>query len=131
MKDHPRDSQCYITARNLTNRGLYKKFGEDGPEKTVPLWSARTRRRSSKLQLNELSELRDHSLRDSVNNHKRSEDKENTRFQDIDIQNISNVGDSSLAFLLRLRHFSGGKLSHVGPDLHIAVVYPYGTLFCT
>ncbi|GJS79431.1 reverse transcriptase domain-containing protein [Tanacetum coccineum] len=76
-----------------------------------------------KLQLNELSELRDQAYENSLIY------KEKTKkLHDSKIKNrIFNVGDHVLLFNSRLKIFSGKLKSHWSGPFTIIEVYPYGT----
>nr|GFC71040.1 reverse transcriptase domain-containing protein [Tanacetum cinerariifolium] len=76
-----------------------------------------------KLQLNELSELRDQAYENSLIY------KEQTKkLHDDNIKNrIFNVGDQVLLFNSRLKIFSGKLKSHWSGPFTIAEIYPYGT----
>nr|GFC76538.1 reverse transcriptase domain-containing protein [Tanacetum cinerariifolium] len=77
-----------------------------------------------KLQLNELSELRDQACENSVIYKERTK-----KFQDSKIKNcIFNVGDQLLLFNSRLKIFSGKlKIRWSGP-FTITRVFPYGSI---
>nr|GEY88398.1 reverse transcriptase domain-containing protein [Tanacetum cinerariifolium] len=87
--------------------------------KALPTNDARER----KLQLNELSELRDQAYENSLIY------KEKTKkLHDVKIKNrIFNVGDQVLLFNSRLKIFSGKLKSRWSGPFIIAEVYPYGT----
>nr|GFD18524.1 reverse transcriptase domain-containing protein [Tanacetum cinerariifolium] len=70
-----------------------------------------------KLQLNELSELRDQAYENSLIY------KERTK----KLHRIFNVGDQVLLFNSRLKIFSGKLKSHWSGPFTIAEIYPYGT----
>nr|GEV33746.1 reverse transcriptase domain-containing protein [Tanacetum cinerariifolium] len=76
-----------------------------------------------KLQLNELSELRDQAYENSLF------DKERTKkLHDEKIKNrIFNVGDQVLLFNSRLKIFSGKLSSRWSGPFTISEIYPYGT----
>ncbi|GKA26554.1 reverse transcriptase domain-containing protein, partial [Tanacetum coccineum] len=76
-----------------------------------------------KLQLNELSELRDQAYENSLIY------KENTKkLHDSKIKNrIFNIGDQVLLFNSRLKIFSGKLKSRWSGPFTITEVYPYGT----
>nr|GEV33083.1 reverse transcriptase domain-containing protein [Tanacetum cinerariifolium] len=76
-----------------------------------------------KLQLNELSELRDQAYKNSLIYKEMSKN-----FHDAKIKNrIFNVGDQVLLFNSRLKIFSGKLKSRWSGPFTIAEVYPYGT----
>nr|GEX13843.1 reverse transcriptase domain-containing protein [Tanacetum cinerariifolium] len=76
-----------------------------------------------KLQLNELSELRDQANENSLIYKERTK-----KFHDVKIKNrIFNVGDQVLLFNSRLKIFSGKLKSRWSVPFTIAEVYPYGT----
>ncbi|GJZ66648.1 reverse transcriptase domain-containing protein [Tanacetum coccineum] len=97
--------------------GLKRNVGEDGREKTCFKGDHR------KLQLNELSELRDQAYENSLIY------KEKTKkLHDSKIKNrIFNVGDQVLLFNSRLKIFSGKLKSRWSGPFTITEVYPYGT----
>ncbi|GJS34348.1 hypothetical protein Tco_0532730 [Tanacetum coccineum] len=84
-------------------------------------------RSSGKLQLNELSELRDQAYENSLIY------KEKTKkLHDSKIKNqIFNVGDQVLLFNSRLKIFSGKLKSRWSGPFTITEVYPYGTASCS
>nr|GEU96933.1 reverse transcriptase domain-containing protein [Tanacetum cinerariifolium] len=76
-----------------------------------------------KLQLNELSELRDQAYENSLIYKERTK-----KLHDAKIKNrIFNVGDQVLLFNSRLKTFSGKLKSRWSGPFTIAEVYPYGT----
>nr|GEX40779.1 reverse transcriptase domain-containing protein [Tanacetum cinerariifolium] len=76
-----------------------------------------------KLQLNELSELRDQAYENSLINKERVK-----KLHDAKIKNrIFNVGDQVLLFNSQLKIFSGKLKSRWSGPFIIAEVYPYGT----
>nr|GFC41402.1 reverse transcriptase domain-containing protein [Tanacetum cinerariifolium] len=76
-----------------------------------------------KLQLNELSELRDQAYENSLINKERTK-----KLYDDKIKNrIFNVGDQVLLFNLRLKIFSGKLKSRWSGPFTISKIYPYGT----
>nr|GFB03825.1 reverse transcriptase domain-containing protein [Tanacetum cinerariifolium] len=76
-----------------------------------------------KLQLNELSELRDQAYENSLIYKERTK-----KLHDAKIKNqIFNVGDQVLLFNSRLKIFSGKRKSHWSGPFTIAEVYPYET----
>nr|GEV19087.1 hypothetical protein [Tanacetum cinerariifolium] len=76
-----------------------------------------------KLQLNELSELRDQAYENSLIYKERTK-----KLHDAKIKNqIFNVGDQVLLFNSRLKMFSGKLKSCWSDPFTIAEVYPYGT----
>nr|GEU91586.1 reverse transcriptase domain-containing protein [Tanacetum cinerariifolium] len=76
-----------------------------------------------KLQLNELSELRDQAYENSLIYKERTK-----KFHDVKIKNrIFNVGDQVLLFNSRLKIFSGKLKSRWSGPFIISEVYPYGT----
>nr|GEY92119.1 reverse transcriptase domain-containing protein [Tanacetum cinerariifolium] len=76
-----------------------------------------------KLQLNELSELRDQAYKNSLIYKERTK-----KLHDAKIKNrIFNVGDQVLLFNSRLKIFSGKLKSHWSGPFTIYEVYPYGT----
>nr|GEY09879.1 reverse transcriptase domain-containing protein [Tanacetum cinerariifolium] len=76
-----------------------------------------------KLQLNELSELRDQAYENSLIYKERTK-----KLHDAKIKNrIFNVGDQVLLFNSRLKIFSGKLKSRWSSPFIIAEVYPYGT----
>ncbi|GKB95082.1 reverse transcriptase domain-containing protein [Tanacetum coccineum] len=76
-----------------------------------------------KLQLNELSELRDQAYENSLIYKEKT--KETTRFKDKN--RFFNVGDQVLLFNSRLKIFSGKLKSRWSGPFTITEVYPYGT----
>nr|GEV84493.1 reverse transcriptase domain-containing protein [Tanacetum cinerariifolium] len=75
-----------------------------------------------KLQLNELSELRDQAYENSLIYKERTK-----KLHDVKIKNpIFNVGDQVLLFNSRLKIFSGKLKSRWSGPFTIAEVYPYG-----
>nr|GFB35946.1 reverse transcriptase domain-containing protein [Tanacetum cinerariifolium] len=76
-----------------------------------------------KLQLNELSELRDQAYENSLIYKERTK-----KLHDAKIKNhIFNVGDQVLLFNSRLKIFSGKLKSRWSGPFNIAEIYPYGT----
>nr|GFB82082.1 reverse transcriptase domain-containing protein [Tanacetum cinerariifolium] len=76
-----------------------------------------------KLQLNELSELRDQAYKNSLIYKERTK-----KVHDDKIQNcIFNFGDQVLLFNSRLKIFSGKLKSRWSGPFTIAEIYPYGT----
>nr|GFB28616.1 reverse transcriptase domain-containing protein [Tanacetum cinerariifolium] len=76
-----------------------------------------------KLQLNELSELRDQAYENSLIYKERTK-----KLHDAKIKNrIFNVGDQVLLFNSRLKIFSGKIKSRWSGPFTIAEIYPYGT----
>nr|GEX88946.1 hypothetical protein [Tanacetum cinerariifolium] len=76
-----------------------------------------------KLQLNELSELRDQAYENSIIYKERTK-----KLHDAKIKNrIFNIGDQVLLFNSRLKIFSGKLNSRWSGRFTIAEVYPYGT----
>nr|GEW18290.1 hypothetical protein [Tanacetum cinerariifolium] len=76
-----------------------------------------------KLQLNELSELRDQAYKNSLIYKERTK-----KLHDAKIKNqIFNVSDQVLLFNFRLKIFSGKLKSRWSGPFTIAEVYPYGT----
>nr|GEZ70027.1 reverse transcriptase domain-containing protein [Tanacetum cinerariifolium] len=76
-----------------------------------------------KLQLNELSELRDQAYKNSLIYKERTK-----KLHDDKIKNrIFNVGDQVLLFNSRLKIFSGKLKSRWSGPFTIAKIYPYGT----
>nr|GEZ74788.1 reverse transcriptase domain-containing protein [Tanacetum cinerariifolium] len=76
-----------------------------------------------KLQLNELSELRDQAYKNSLIYKERMK-----KLHDVKIKNqIFNVGDQVLLFNSRLKIFSGKLKSHWSGPFTFLEVYPYGT----
>nr|GEZ24528.1 reverse transcriptase domain-containing protein [Tanacetum cinerariifolium] len=76
-----------------------------------------------KLQLNELSELRDQAYGNSLIYKERTK-----KLHDIKIKNrIFNAGDQVLLFNSRLKIFSGKLKSRWSGPFTIAEIYPYGT----
>nr|GEV14489.1 hypothetical protein [Tanacetum cinerariifolium] len=76
-----------------------------------------------KLQLNELSELRDQAYENSLIYKERTK-----KLHDAKIKNqFFNVGDQVLLFNSRLKMFSGKLKSRWSDPFTIAEVYPYGT----
>nr|GFB16819.1 reverse transcriptase domain-containing protein [Tanacetum cinerariifolium] len=77
-----------------------------------------------KLQLNELSELRDQAYENSLIYKERTK-----KLHDDKIKNrIFNVGDQVLLFNSRLKIFSGKLKSRWSGPFTIAEIYPYGTV---
>nr|GEZ64734.1 reverse transcriptase domain-containing protein [Tanacetum cinerariifolium] len=77
-----------------------------------------------KLQLNELSELRDQAYENSVIYKKRTK-----KLHDFKIKNrIFNVGDQVLLFNSRLKIFSGKLKTRWSGPFTITQVFPYGTI---
>nr|GEX89369.1 reverse transcriptase domain-containing protein [Tanacetum cinerariifolium] len=77
-----------------------------------------------KLQLNELSELRDQAYENSVIYKERTK-----KLYDSKIKNrIFNVGDQVLLFNSRLKIFSGKLKTHWSGPFTITYVFPYGTI---
>nr|GEV19148.1 reverse transcriptase domain-containing protein [Tanacetum cinerariifolium] len=77
-----------------------------------------------KLQLNELSELRDHAYENSVIYKERTK-----KLHDSKIKNcIFNVGDQVLLFNSRLKIFSGKLKTRWSGPFTITQVFPYGTI---
>nr|GEZ19488.1 reverse transcriptase domain-containing protein [Tanacetum cinerariifolium] len=80
-----------------------------------------------KLQLNELSELRDQAYENSLIYKERTK-----KLHDANIKNcIFNVGDQVLLFNSRLKIFSGKLKSRWSGPFTIANIYPYGTVKLT
>nr|GFA83519.1 reverse transcriptase domain-containing protein [Tanacetum cinerariifolium]GFB17919.1 reverse transcriptase domain-containing protein [Tanacetum cinerariifolium] len=78
---------------------------------------------SRKLQLNELSELRDQAYKNSLIYKERTK-----KLHDDKIKNrIFNVGDQVLLFNSRLKIFSGKLKSRWSGPFSISEIYPYGT----
>nr|GEX54788.1 reverse transcriptase domain-containing protein [Tanacetum cinerariifolium] len=76
-----------------------------------------------KLQLNELSELRDQAYENSLIYKERTK-----KLHDEKIKNrIFNIGDQVLLFNSRLKIFSGKLKSHWSGPFIISKIYPYGT----
>nr|GFA03242.1 reverse transcriptase domain-containing protein [Tanacetum cinerariifolium] len=77
-----------------------------------------------KLQLNELSELRDQAYKNSVIYKERTK-----KLHDFKIKNrIFNVGDQVLLFNSRLKIFSGKLKTRWSGPFTITLVFPYGTI---
>nr|GEY12606.1 reverse transcriptase domain-containing protein [Tanacetum cinerariifolium] len=76
-----------------------------------------------KLQLNELSELRDQAYENSLIYKERTKKLHNAKIKN----RIFNVGDQVLLFNSRLKIFSGKLKSRWSGPFTIAEVYPYGT----
>nr|GEW76017.1 reverse transcriptase domain-containing protein [Tanacetum cinerariifolium] len=76
-----------------------------------------------KLQLNELSELRDQAYENSLIYKERTKKLHNVKIKN----RIFNVGDQVLLFNSRLKIFSGKLKSRWSGPFTIAEVYPYGT----
>nr|GEY24256.1 reverse transcriptase domain-containing protein [Tanacetum cinerariifolium] len=77
-----------------------------------------------KLQLNELSELRDQAYKNSLIYKERTK-----KLHDSKIKNrIFNVGDQVLLFNSRLKIFSGKLKTHWSGPFTITCVFPYGTI---
>nr|GEV06368.1 hypothetical protein [Tanacetum cinerariifolium] len=76
-----------------------------------------------KLQLNELSELRDQAYENSLIYKERTKELHNAKIKN----RIFNVGDQVLLFNSRLKIFSGKLKSHWSGPFTISKVYPYGT----
>ncbi|GJX10678.1 reverse transcriptase domain-containing protein [Tanacetum coccineum] len=77
-----------------------------------------------KIQLNELTELRDHAYENSLIYKEKSK-----RIHDSKIKNrIFNVGDQVLLFNSRLKMFSGKLKSRWSGPFTITQVFPYGTV---
>nr|GFB89771.1 reverse transcriptase domain-containing protein [Tanacetum cinerariifolium] len=105
---HPKTSgQVEVTNRGL-KRILERTVGEN---------------RALKLQLNELSELRDQAYENSLIYKERTK-----KLHDDKIKNrIFNVGDQVLLFNSRLKIFSGKLKSRWSGPFTIFEIYPYGT----
>ncbi|GJW57239.1 reverse transcriptase domain-containing protein [Tanacetum coccineum] len=78
-----------------------------------------------KLQLNELSELRDQAYENSLILHGKTKKLQTNRFQDKETE--SSFGDQVLLFNSRLKIFSGKLKSRWSGPFTITEVYPYGT----
>nr|GEZ91687.1 reverse transcriptase domain-containing protein [Tanacetum cinerariifolium] len=76
-----------------------------------------------KLQLNELSELRDQAYENSLIYEERTKKPHNAKIKN----QIFNVSDQVLLFNSRLKIFSGKLKSHWSGPFIILEVYPYGT----
>ncbi|GJX49440.1 reverse transcriptase domain-containing protein [Tanacetum coccineum] len=111
----------------VTNRGLKNIMDKDEHKAYWALKHAnfdlKTAGDHRKLQLNELSELRDQAYENSLIY------KEKTKkLHDSKIKNrIFNVGDQVLLFNSRLKIFSGKLKSRWSGPFTITEVYPYGT----
>nr|GFB90358.1 reverse transcriptase domain-containing protein [Tanacetum cinerariifolium] len=124
---HPQTSgQVKVTNRGLKrilertvgeNRALWSDKLEDA------LWAFRTAFKTSRLQLNELSELRDQAYENSLIYKERTK-----KLHDDKIKNrIFNVGDQVLLFNSRLKIFSGKLKTRWSGPFTISEIYPYGT----
>ncbi|GJT37588.1 reverse transcriptase domain-containing protein [Tanacetum coccineum] len=83
-----------------------------------------TRRDQRKVQLNELSELRDQAYENSLIYKEKTK-----RIHDAKIKNrVFNVGDQVLLFNSRLKIFSGKLKSRWSGPFTIVQVFPYGTV---
>nr|GEZ80343.1 reverse transcriptase domain-containing protein [Tanacetum cinerariifolium] len=86
-------------------------------------FDSRTAGDHRKLQLNELSELRDQAYENSLIYKERTK-----KLHDDKIKNrIFNVGDQALLFNSRLKIFSGKLKSRWSGPFTISEIYPYGT----
>nr|GFC34579.1 reverse transcriptase domain-containing protein [Tanacetum cinerariifolium] len=95
----------------------------DYPQHTTRRKVGRTAGDHRKLQLNELSELRDQAYENSIIYKERTK-----KLHDDKIKNrIFNVGDQVLLFNSRLKIFSGKLKSRWSGPFTIAKIYPYGT----
>nr|GEY12127.1 reverse transcriptase domain-containing protein [Tanacetum cinerariifolium] len=77
-----------------------------------------------KLQLNELSELRDQAYENFVIYKERTKNLHDSKIKN----RIFNVGDQVLLFNSRLKIFSGKLKTHWSGPFTITQVYPYGTI---
>nr|GFA11534.1 reverse transcriptase domain-containing protein [Tanacetum cinerariifolium] len=110
------------------NRSLWSDKLEDA------LWAFRTAfktpvactpyRRLSKVQLNELSELRDQAYENSLIYKERTKKLQNEKIKN----RIFNIGDQVLLFNSRLKIFSGKLKSRWSGPFTIFEIYPYGTV---
>nr|GEZ85720.1 reverse transcriptase domain-containing protein [Tanacetum cinerariifolium] len=92
--------------------------------KALPINDARTANDHQKLQLNELSELRDQAYENSVIYKERIK-----KLHDSKIKNrIFNVSDQVLLFNSRLKIFSGKLKTRWSGPFTITRVFPYGTI---
>ncbi|GJU85208.1 reverse transcriptase domain-containing protein [Tanacetum coccineum] len=134
----PYHTQTIVFKLKSRIESLKRILDEDGRRKTVPhvelehkaYWALKhanfdlkTAGDHRKLQLNELSELRDQAYENSLIY------KEKTKkLHDSKIKNrIFNVGDQVLLFNSRLKIFSGKLKSRWSGPFTITEVYPYGT----
>nr|GFB89586.1 reverse transcriptase domain-containing protein [Tanacetum cinerariifolium] len=130
---HPQTSgQVEVTNRGL-KRILERTVGENraswSDKLEDALWAFRTAFKTSvgcdhrKLQLNELSELRDQAYENSLIYKERTK-----KLHDYKIKNrIFNVGDQVLLFNSRLKIFSGKLKSCWSGPFTISEIYPYET----
>nr|GEX69644.1 hypothetical protein [Tanacetum cinerariifolium] len=131
---HPQTSgQVEVTNRGL-KRILERTVGENralwSDKLKDALWAFRTAFKTPvgsgdhrKLQLNELSELRDQAYKNSLIYKERTK-----KLHDAKIKNrIFNVGDQVLLFNSRLKIFSGKLKSRWSGPFTISEIYPYET----
>ncbi|GJV05799.1 reverse transcriptase domain-containing protein [Tanacetum coccineum] len=107
------------------NRGLNGILGENRGRKIVPPGTGEGMSSTiTKVQLNELNELRDQAYENSLIYKEKTK-----RIHDAKIKNrVFNVGDRVLLFNSRLKIFSGKLKSRWSGPFTVVQVFPYGTV---
>ncbi|GKA46472.1 reverse transcriptase domain-containing protein [Tanacetum coccineum] len=106
---------------------IYRSSSSTKPTRPLSMQTLTLRSRlitKSKVQLNELNELRDHAYENSLIYKEKTK-----RIHDSKIKNrVFNVGDQVLLFNSRLKMFSGKLKSRWPGPFTIAHIFPYGTV---
>ncbi|GJZ22647.1 reverse transcriptase domain-containing protein [Tanacetum coccineum] len=114
----------YEFNNNVSPQRSTKSLLTTGPLRTCKLDLKQTPGDQSKVQLNELSELRDQAYENSLIYKEKTK-----RIHDAKIKNrVFNVGDQVLLFNSRLKIFSGKLKSRWSGPFTIVQVFPYGTV---
>nr|GFB60926.1 reverse transcriptase domain-containing protein [Tanacetum cinerariifolium] len=131
---HPQTSgQVEVSHRGLKRileRTVGKNHASWSDKQDDALWAFRTAYKTPtagdhrKLQLNELSELRDQAYENSVIYKERTKKLHDSKIMD----HIFNVGDQVLLFNSHLKIFSGKLKTCWSGPFTIARVFPYGTI---